>query len=147
MIRPTFMEDLETFDAERKRVATPADIKAFQNKWFPKEGWPECQKPDEWAEVSSHARRNRDLAEAATGRDWAPKMISYALEPGARYEYSKTLALFHEVLFPQSNEGPRKLGSSLWHLSCDYCLISTWTEGDINCPICRRELVYTWLGN
>ena len=50
MIHPTFMDDFETFDAERKRVATPADVKAFQNKWFPKEGWPEWQTPDEWAE-------------------------------------------------------------------------------------------------
>ena len=77
MIHATFMDDFEAFDAERKRVATPADVKAFHNKWFPKESWPEWQKPDEWEEVSSHARRNRELAEAATGRDWAPKMISY----------------------------------------------------------------------
>jgi hypothetical protein len=146
VIHPPFMDDFETFDAERRRVATLAEVKAFQNKWFPKEGWAECQKPGEWAEVSNHARRNRDLAEAATGRNWAPKMISYALEPVARYEYGKTLALFREILFPQSNDGPRKLGRSLWHLSCDYCLISTWTEGDIYCPLCRRELVCIWLG-
>jgi hypothetical protein len=41
------MDDFETFDAERKRVATPEDVKAFRNKWFSVDDWPEWQKPDE----------------------------------------------------------------------------------------------------
>ena len=146
MIHPIFMYDFETFDAERKRVATLEDVTAFQAKWFPRGGWPEWQKPDEWAEISGYARRNRDLAEVATERDWAQKLVSYALEPEARYQFSKTLAVIDEVLFPQMHDEPRKLGSSLWHLSCDYCLISTWTEGGICCPICRRDLMYSWHG-
>ena len=146
VIHPLFLHDFETFDAERKRVANLEDVKAFQAKWFSKGGWPEWQKPDEWAEISAYARRNRDLAEVATERDWAQKLVSYALEPEARYEYSKTLAVIDEVLFPQMHDEPRKLGSSLWHLSCDYCLISTWSEGSIYCPICGREMVYSWLG-
>ena len=141
------MDDFEEFDAERERVATPEDVKAFHNKWFPEEDWPEWQKPDEWAEVSSYAQRNRELAEAATGREWAPKMLSYAMGPEARYQYSKTLAKFREIVLPHPKNGPRKLGSSLWHLNCDYCLISTWTEGGIYCPICGREMVLSWHGD
>jgi len=147
LIHPTFMDDFEAFDAERKCVGTPEDVRAFHDKWFPPGGWPELQKPGEWAEVSSYAQRNRELAEAATGRDWAPKMLSHALEPEARYQYSKTLAMFREIVLPRPQDGPRKLGSSLWHLNCDYCLISTWTEGGIACPICGREMVFSWLGD
>jgi hypothetical protein len=146
VIRPTFMDDFETFDTERKLVATPEDVRAFQKKWFAEDDWPEWQKPNEWAQVSSYARRNRDQAEAATRRDWAPKMVSYALESGARYQYCKSLAMFSEIFFPRSIDEPRELGSNLWHLCCDYCLITTWSEGGLACPVCGRGMVYSWSG-
>lgn len=147
MFRPSFMTDFDKFDAERRCVATMEDVKAFIGKWFLVGEWPKWQKPDKWAEVSRQAQRNRELAEASTGRAWVPIMISYALEPEARYQYSKTMAMFDDIRFPSLKGEPRELGINKWHLDCNFCLIINWTEGSIYCPICGKEMVYSWLGD
>ena len=147
MLNPAFMQHFDVFDAERKCVATASEVKTFCRKWFPVNNWPHWRKPDEWAEISNQARRNQLVAEAATGRTWAPLMISYALEPEARYEYCRTTAMFDGIVFPHPRSERRTLGSSAWHLDCYFCLIGTWSEGGIACPLCKRQMVYSWLGD
>jgi hypothetical protein len=147
MFRLLFMIEFNKFDAERRCVSTMEDVTAFMNKWFPIDDWPRWQKPDKWSEVVMQAERNRELAKAATGRAWAPIMIPYALEPDARYQYYKTMAMFDNIRFPSLKGEPRELGISKWHLECNFCLITTWTEGSIYCPICGKEMVYSWSGD
>lgn len=142
------MKDFDTFDKERKQVKNFDEIQKFKRKWFLTVEWPEWQKPDQWAKVSAMAHKNREQAELATGKDWAPLMFRYALDANARYEFYKTLALFKEVWSTNSRiDQTCKLGASLWHLDCNYCLISTWSDGITTCPICTRELFYCWVGD
>jgi hypothetical protein len=145
--RPKFMEDFATFDAERKLVKTTDDVHAFNIKWFPWKEWPKWRKPDEWAEVSRQAHHNRDRAEAITGMGWAPKMISFAFDAETRYELMRTQAMFLYIQAPHLIGKKLEIASSKWHLNCDYCLIATWTQGILNCPLCGRMLLYSWTGD
>jgi hypothetical protein len=78
---------------------------------------------------------------------WAPKMISFAFDAETRYELMRTQAMFLYIQAPHLIGKKLEIASSKWHLNCDYCLIATWTEGILNCPLCGRLLLYSWTGD
>jgi hypothetical protein len=131
-IEPEFMRRLSEFRAERARVRTVDDWRAFTARWFDSTKWPK-KSPAQLATESFAKRAPLDLG----GRRWSHTTWAYDLTPEARYEY---FAARHEVglplLFSVAEDG-RGVTQA-----CPFDEISTPQIGDETCPRCGRRLLY-----
>ncbi len=131
---PAFMLRFEEFVAERRRVRTLEDWRAFATRWFDTSAWP-IKSPEQRA---AEALRKQGPVRLG-GRLWGYTTWVYDLSPEARYEYFSTLRRVGDpirfgAVDPDSGERRAQ--------ECPYCEISTDEPGEAVCPRCGRDLVY-----
>ena len=134
---PEFMRRFSEFIAERRRVRSVADWRAFQGKWFDQSGWPE-KSPSQRAAESLNKSGPVEIG----GRTWGHTSWIYDLTPEARYEYFSTLhSVGDPIRFPDEAR-VAKTAENGWRQECPFDEISTDQLGDETCPRCGRQLLY-----
>ena len=140
---PEFMRRFDAFDADRRAVRTPADWRAFRDKWLDAAHWP--MKTSE--QRAAEARGKQGPVELG-GRRWSYTTWVYDLTPEARYEYFLTLTTVgNPLLFMRGPDEPPTAPRRGWAQECPYCEISTAEIGDETCPRCQRLLLRTQSGD
>ena len=141
---PKFMKSFKTFDRERRSLRTAKQWHAFRKRWFDSENWPEKSKD----RLGRHWDKQQKLiSKIRDGRRWAPGLWIVDLAPEARYHYFWTLWVIGSPLLDSRWNEIRRTPETRWWQECGYCQISTQDFGDLTCPVCRREMYWTWVGD